>query len=144
MVRGGRVGGVEYAERVNAAAGLVAAGVPVAEAARVLAGRFGCSERQARRYVEVAARSGAVVVREPATVFTVKGPGSLAQWWRRRWRSFSRAAAGTIPAGERAGSRSGVRVRPPRGRGIVGSLQDLDPRRAGPQRARRPGRTVPR
>ncbi len=70
---------MEYAERVNAAAGLVAAGVPVAEAARVLAGRFSCSQRQARRYVEVAARSGAVVVPEPATVFTVKVPTGLAQ-----------------------------------------------------------------
>jgi len=49
MVRAGRVGGVEYAGRVNAAAGLAAAGVPPAEAARVLAGRFGCSVRQARR-----------------------------------------------------------------------------------------------
>ena len=38
MPRGGRVGGVEYAEPVNAAAGLVAAGIPVAEAARVLPG----------------------------------------------------------------------------------------------------------
>ena len=77
MARGGRVGGVEYAERVNAAAELVAAGVSVAEAVRVLAGRFACSERQARRYVEVAARSGAVVVPEPATVFTVKVPAVL-------------------------------------------------------------------
>ena len=48
----------EYAERVNAAAELLEAGVPAAEAARVLAGRFGCSARQARRYVEQAARSG--------------------------------------------------------------------------------------
>ena len=50
MARGGRVGGVEYAERVNAAAEMVAAGISVAEAARVLAGRFACSQRQARRY----------------------------------------------------------------------------------------------
>ena len=35
--------------------------MPVAEAARVLAGRFGCSVRQARRYAEHAARAG----REP-------------------------------------------------------------------------------
>ena len=94
MARGGRVGGVEYAERVNAAAGLVAAGIPVAEAARVLAGRFGCSERQARRYAEVAARSGAVVVPEPATVFTVKVPGGLAQ----RVREHARASGRSISA----------------------------------------------
>ena len=42
---------MEYAGRVNAAAGLAAAGVPAAEAARVLAGRFGCSVRQARLIV---------------------------------------------------------------------------------------------
>lgn len=94
MVRGGRVGGVEYAERVNAAAGLVAAGMPVAEAARVLAGEFSCSQRQARRYVEVAARSGAVVVPEPATVFTVKVPAGLAQ----RVREHARASGRSISA----------------------------------------------
>src|SRR6266702_6352557 len=96
MVRGGRVGGVEYAERVNAAAGLVAAGVSVAEAARVLAGRFGCSERQARRYVEVAARSGAVLVPEPATVFTVKVPASLAQRVREHTRGWGRAISAVV------------------------------------------------
>jgi predicted HicB family RNase H-like nuclease len=94
MPRGGRVGGVEYAERVNAAAGLAAAGVPVAEAARVLAGRFGCSQRQGRRYMEVAARSGAVVVPELATVFTVKVPASLAQ----RVREHARASGRSISA----------------------------------------------
>jgi hypothetical protein len=94
MVRGGRVGGVEYAERVNAAARLVAAEVPVAEAARVLAGRFSCSQRQARRYVEVAARSGAVVVPGPATVFTVKVPTGLAQ----RVREHARASGRSISA----------------------------------------------
>ncbi len=94
MVRGGRVGGVEYAGRVNAAAELVAAGVPVAEAARVLAGRFGCSQRQARRYAEAAARSGAVVVPEPATVFTVKVPAGLA----RQVREHAGASGRTISA----------------------------------------------
>jgi len=73
MARGGRVGGVEYAERVNAAAGLVAAGVSVAEAARVLAGRFGCSERQARRYAEVAARSEADAVKYEAALAGMAG-----------------------------------------------------------------------
>ena len=85
---------MEYAGRVNAAAGLVAAGVPVAEAARVLAGRFGCSERQARRYAEAAARSGAVAVPEPTTVFTVKVPASLA----RQVREHARASGRTISA----------------------------------------------
>ena len=96
MSRGGRVGGVEYAERLNAAAELVAAGVPVAEAARVLAGRFGCSQRQARRYAEAAARSGAVVVPEPATVFTVKVPASLAQQVREHARASGRSISAVV------------------------------------------------
>ena len=74
----GRAGGGEHAERINAAAELAEAGVPAAEAARVLAGRFGCSLRQARRYADQGARSGRVPVPEAATVFTVKVPVRLA------------------------------------------------------------------
>jgi hypothetical protein len=90
MSRGGRVGGVEYAGRVNAAAGLVAA------AARVLAGRFGCSQRQARRYMEAAVRSGPVTVPEPATVFTVKVPASLAQQVREHARASGRSISAVV------------------------------------------------
>ena len=74
----GRAGGGEHAERVNAAAELAEGGVPAAEAARVLAGRFGCSPRQARRYVDQAAASGRVPVPEATVVFTVKLPTGLA------------------------------------------------------------------
>jgi hypothetical protein len=77
MAGGRRAGGGEYAERVNAAAGLVGAGVPVAEAARELAARFGCSQRQARRYVERAAAGGPVEAPQATTVFTVKLPVAL-------------------------------------------------------------------
>lgn len=73
----GRAGGVEYAARVNAAAQLVAAGVEVVDAARELAGRFGCSQRQARRYVERAAVGGPVAVPQATAVFTVKLPVQL-------------------------------------------------------------------
>src|SRR5260370_27570183 len=73
----GRAGGGEHAERVNAAAELAERGVPAAEAARRLAGRFGCSPRQARRYVDQAA-SGRVPVPEATGVFTVKVPAPLA------------------------------------------------------------------
>src|ERR1019366_4677637 len=66
---GDRAGGAEYAERVNAAADLAEAGVPVAEAARMLAGRFGCSQRQARRFAQRAGRVGADDLRRG-------GPGS--------------------------------------------------------------------
>jgi hypothetical protein len=73
-----RVRAGEQADRINAAADLADAGVPVAEAARVLAARFGCSVRQARRYVGRAAAGGPVAVPERAVVFTVKLPGRLA------------------------------------------------------------------
>ncbi len=69
---GGRARGEEYAARVNAAAALVAGGASVPDAARELAGRFGCSVRQACRYVERAAAGGPVEVPAPSTVFTVK------------------------------------------------------------------------
>jgi hypothetical protein len=91
---GGRVRAGEYAERVNAAADLAEAGVPAAEAARSLAGRFGCSPRQARRYVERAERSGRVNAPETATVFTVKLPVALAG----RVRAHAREAGITISA----------------------------------------------
>src|SRR5215469_2944577 len=90
---GDRARAGEYAGRVNAAAGLVEAGVPAAEAARVLAGRFGCSVRQARRYVDRAA-SGRVDAPEPAVVFTVKLPAGLAG----RVREHARVSGRTISA----------------------------------------------
>ncbi len=86
--------GGEFAERVNAAAELLDAGVPAAEAARVLAGRFGCSPRQARRYVQRAGRSGQVAVPAPAAVFTVKLPVALVA----RVRAHAAASGRTISA----------------------------------------------
>ena len=77
MSGGGRVRADGFAERVNAAADLLASDVPVADAARELAGRFGCSLRQAHRYLERAGRSGHVSVPDPAAVFTVKLPVPL-------------------------------------------------------------------
>ena len=68
--------------------------MPVADAARELAGRFGCSPRQARRYVERAALSGRADVPETTTVFTVKLPGGLAG----RVRAHAREAGVTISA----------------------------------------------
>jgi hypothetical protein len=91
---GDRARAAEYAERVNAAADLADAGVPAADAARSMAVRFGCSVRQARRYVERAAQSGRVVAPEAATVFTVKLPAGLAA----RVRAHAREAGVTISA----------------------------------------------
>ncbi len=72
----GRVGGGEYAARVNAAVELTAAGAAPADAARILAGRFGVSVRQARRYVD-AAGQGRVEIPDRAVVFTMKLPEGL-------------------------------------------------------------------
>jgi hypothetical protein len=94
MAGGRRVGAGEQAERVNAAADLLAAGVPVAEAARVLAGRLGISVRQARRYAEQARAAGHVEVPEASVVFTVKLPAALA----RRVRAHARESGTTISA----------------------------------------------
>ena len=90
----GRAGGGEHAARINAAAGLAEAGVAAAEAARVLAARYGCSQRQARRYVDQAAASGRVPVPEAAAVFTVKVPARLAA----AVREHARASGRTISA----------------------------------------------
>jgi len=73
-MHGGRAHAGEYARRVNAAAELLASGVPVVEAVRELVARFGCSARQARRYVERAAHDGPTPVPEATTVFTVRLP----------------------------------------------------------------------
>ena len=90
----GRVGDAEYAARINAAAELAEAGVPVAEAARMLAGRFAVSVRQARRYVDQAVAGGRVGVPEASVVFTVKLPAGLAG----RVRGYARERETTISA----------------------------------------------
>ena len=84
-----RAGAAEHAEHVNAAAGLLEAGIPAAEAARVLAGRLG-SGRQARRYVSQAAGSGRVPVPDEAAVFTVRLPVRLAAAVREHARASGR------------------------------------------------------
>ena len=85
-----RAGAAGRAGRVNAAAGLLEAGMPAAEAARVLAGRLGCSQRQARRYVSQAAESGRVPVPEAGEVFTVRLPARLAAAVREHARASGR------------------------------------------------------
>jgi predicted HicB family RNase H-like nuclease len=93
-MHGGRADAGEYARRVNAAAGLRTSGASVAEAARLLAERFGCSARQARRYVERAAQDGPTPVPEATTVFTVRLPATLAAGVRER----ARESGSTISA----------------------------------------------
>jgi hypothetical protein len=91
-----RAGGAEHATRVNAAADLLEAGAGAAEAARVLAGRLGCSARQARRYVDQAAAGGRVPVPEPGVVFTVKLPVRLAAAVREHARASGRTISAVV------------------------------------------------
>jgi predicted HicB family RNase H-like nuclease len=90
----GRVDAGEYTRRVNAAAEQLESGVAVAEAARLLAQRFGCSVRQARRYLERAAQAGRTVAPEATTVFTVRLPATLVA----RVRERARESGSTISA----------------------------------------------
>jgi hypothetical protein len=91
-----RAGAAEYASHVNAAAALLDAGVPVAEAARVLAGQLGCSQRQARRYLARAAESGRVEVPDDGTVFTVRLPLRLAAAVREHARASGRTISSVV------------------------------------------------
>ena len=96
MSGGRRAGSAEHAARVNAAAELLDAGVAAAEAARGRAGRLGCSERQARRYVGQAAQAGPVPVPEPGTVFTVRLPARLAAAVREHARASGRTISAVV------------------------------------------------
>ena len=88
-------GGV-LAERVNAAADLLDRGVPTAQAARELAGRFGCSARQARRYLQRAGRSGRMAVPPPVAVFTVRLPVPLIARVRARAAASGRTLSAVV------------------------------------------------
>jgi len=90
----GRARGDEFAERVNAAADLLDDGVSAADAARALAERFGCSPRQAHRYVARAGNDGHVAVPAPSGVFTVKLPVPLIA----RVRAHAAASGRTLSA----------------------------------------------
>lgn len=86
----------QHAERVNAAAALSEQGVGAAEAVRVLAGRFGVSERQARRYLDRAAETGPVEVPAATVAFTVKLPLTLVDAMRRHAAGSSRTISAVV------------------------------------------------
>ena len=88
----GRSSAAGRAERVNAAAALLGDGMPAGEAARVLAGRLGCSERQARRYV-ADAEAGPVEVPGEAVPFTARLPARLAAAVREHARASGRTVS---------------------------------------------------
>jgi hypothetical protein len=91
-----RAAGGERAARINAAAELAEEGIPAGEAARVLAARYGCSARQARRYVDVAAAGGRVQAPEATVVFTVKLPVRLAAAAREHARASGRTISAVV------------------------------------------------
>ncbi|MGH3522136.1 MAG: hypothetical protein ACRDU4_04730 [Mycobacterium sp.] len=68
--------------------------MPVTQAIRLLVERFGCSARQARRYVEQAARGGRVAVPESTMVFTIKLQVGLVG----RVRAYAASSGRTISA----------------------------------------------
>jgi hypothetical protein len=72
MRPGSRARADQAAQRINAAAGLLARGIEVPAAARQLARRHRLSERQARRYLERARADGPVEVPRAKVAFTVK------------------------------------------------------------------------
>lgn len=82
---------------MNAAVELMSSGATVAEVARVLAGRFGVSVRQGRRYADRAA-AGQVVVPESTVVFTVKLPVSVAARVRSHARDCGVAISAVVAA----------------------------------------------
>ena len=133
-----------FAERVNAAADLLDAGVPAAEAAR--SWPAGSAARRGRRTATCeraapvracgGARPGRGVHRQAAGAARRRGCGRMPprraarspRWSRRRWRSSWRGRIESARAGERAGGRDRVRLRPPAGRGTVGGLPHPCPR----------------
>jgi predicted HicB family RNase H-like nuclease len=96
MAGGGRADGVEYAERVNAAAELLDAGMSTVESVRELAGRFSVSTRQARRYVEHAAADGRLATPQATTVFTVRLPTALAGQVRAKAKASGRTISALV------------------------------------------------
>ena len=62
----------------------------------MLAGRLGCSVRQARRYADQAAAGGRMPVPEPGVVFTVKLPGRLAAAVREHARASGRTISAVV------------------------------------------------
>jgi hypothetical protein len=101
----------QYAQRVNAAAKLLAADLDAAEAVRRLARRYRLSERQAWRYVEQARDQGTHEVPRPKVVFTVKLPTDLVRHVRRQAKQREQTISALVAQAlkeflERLGARS--------------------------------------
>jgi hypothetical protein len=86
----------EYVQRVNRAVELLS-GCSRADAVRALQAEHALSERQARRYVNVArATPGGVAVPERTAVFTVRLAPSLIAGLRGRARSTGQSLSATL------------------------------------------------
>ena len=96
MVEGRRARGEQVAKRVNTATELLAEGMDVIDATRVLARRYRLSERQARRYVERARDQGAMEIPGRKVVFTVKLSAALARQVRSAARSTGRSISSLV------------------------------------------------
>ncbi len=111
MAGGRRARADQYAQRVNAAAKLLAEDLDSAEAVRRLARRYRLSERQAWRYVEQARDLGTLEVPRPKVVFTVKLPTDLVRHVRRQAKQREQTISAFVAQGlkeflERLGARS--------------------------------------
>jgi DNA-binding transcriptional regulator LsrR (DeoR family) len=96
MSEGRRARADQRARRINAAVALLDGGATVAEAVAQVADEFELSDRQARRYVELARESGEVAVPEAAVVFTVRLPGGLVARLRRHAGETGRTLSGLV------------------------------------------------
>jgi len=96
MTKRGRARAAESAQRVNAAAGLLARGLRLPAATRRLAREFQLSERQARRYVERARNGGSVEVPDTKVVFTVKLAAPLVRAIRRQARRTQQTISAVV------------------------------------------------
>ena len=96
MTEGRRARADQVAARVNTAAEMLAGGMAVAEAIKVLARRHRLSQRQARRYVERARQGGVMEVTGPKVVFSVKLPKALARRVRRAARGTGRSISALV------------------------------------------------
>lgn len=94
MSPGYRARADQAAQRINAAAALLARGLDLPDAARQLARRHRLSERQARRYLERARAGGPVEVPRSKVAFTVK----LAAGVVGRVRRLARRSGRTVSA----------------------------------------------
>src|SRR5438552_6235076 len=96
MAERGRARAAESAQRINAAAGLLARGLRLPAATRRLARQFQLSERQARRYVERARNGGTVEVPDAKIVFTVKLAAPLVRAIRQHSRRTRQTISGVV------------------------------------------------